>query len=75
MTTQKNSKEIMVSPPKGSGNGMFTLFTILLILKLTDTIDWSWWWITSPLWMPILILFVMFILFILIVLIVSMIDK
>jgi len=26
------------------------LFIVLLVLKLTDTIDWSWLWITTPLW-------------------------
>lgn len=26
------------------------LFLIFLVLKLTDKIDWSWWWVTSPLW-------------------------
>jgi len=26
------------------------LFLIFLVLKLTDTISWSWWWVTSPLW-------------------------
>ena len=26
------------------------LFLIFLILKLTGTIAWSWWWVTSPLW-------------------------
>lgn len=29
------------------------LFIVFLILKLTQTIDWSWWWITAPLWIPI----------------------
>ena len=29
------------------------LFFIFLILKLTGFIDWSWWWITSPLWLPL----------------------
>jgi hypothetical protein len=28
------------------------LFLIFLVLKLTDNIDWSWWWVTSPLWLP-----------------------
>lgn len=28
------------------------LFIVFLILKLTNTIDWSWWWVTAPLWMP-----------------------
>ena len=25
-------------------------FIVFLVLKLTDVIDWSWWWVTSPLW-------------------------
>jgi hypothetical protein len=35
----------------GIGIGM-TLFLIFLVLKLTDMIDWSWWLVTSPLWIP-----------------------
>ena len=30
-----------------------TLLTIFVVLKLTDNIDWSWWWVLSPLWIPI----------------------
>ena len=30
------------------------LFVIFLTLKLTGVIDWSWWWMTSPLWIPVL---------------------
>ena len=26
------------------------LFLVLLVLKLTAVVDWSWWWITAPLW-------------------------
>jgi len=26
------------------------VFMVFLILKLTDLIGWSWWWVTSPLW-------------------------
>ena len=26
------------------------LFLVFLVLKLTKVIDWSWWWITAPLW-------------------------
>ncbi len=26
------------------------LFLAFLVLKLMGYIDWSWWWITSPLW-------------------------
>jgi hypothetical protein len=28
-------------------SGMFLLF---LGLKLGKVIDWSWWWVTAPLW-------------------------
>jgi hypothetical protein len=38
-----------------SNNGLgcgTVLFFILLTLKLTHYIDWSWWWITAPLWFP-----------------------
>jgi hypothetical protein len=27
-----------------------TLFIVFLILKLTKVIDWSWIWVTCPLW-------------------------
>jgi uncharacterized membrane protein YdcZ (DUF606 family) len=33
-----------------SFNSGAILFLIFLILKLTNTITWSWWWITLPLW-------------------------
>jgi len=26
------------------------LFLVFLVLKLTHYIDWSWWWVTAPLW-------------------------
>lgn len=26
------------------------VFTTFLILKLSEKIDWSWWWVTSPVW-------------------------
>ena len=33
------------------GIGFVGLLTIVfIILKLTGYIDWSWWWILSPLW-------------------------
>lgn len=25
-------------------------FLVFLVLKLTNYIDWSWWWVTAPLW-------------------------
>jgi len=32
------------------------IFIILLILKLTATVNWSWWIITLPLWLPMAIM-------------------
>lgn len=29
------------------------LFITFLILKLCNVIDWSWWWVTAPLWIPV----------------------
>jgi ABC-type multidrug transport system permease subunit len=41
---------------KSGGVGFFSLlFLLFLGLKLTNNIDWSWWWVTSPLWLPITI--------------------
>lgn len=35
------------------------LLALLFIgLKLTDHIDWSWWWVLSPLWGLGMIIFV-----------------
>ena len=36
------------------GGTSFTglLFLVFLTLKLTNVINWSWWWITAPLWIP-----------------------
>ena len=35
------------------GIGFTGLLAIVFItLKLTNYIDWSWWWVLSPLWIP-----------------------
>jgi hypothetical protein len=37
----------------GGGIGFFGLLTILFVgLKLTGYINWSWWWVFAPLWIP-----------------------
>jgi hypothetical protein len=42
-----------------SGMGIGTvLFLIFLTLKLAEVgpvAKWSWWWVTSPLWIPLVI--------------------
>lgn len=49
------------------GIGFFGLmFLIFMTLKLTGFIDWSWWWVTAPLWggFALIILFVIFVMII-----------
>ena len=31
------------------------LCLIFITLKLTGYITWSWWWVLSPLWLPIIV--------------------
>jgi hypothetical protein len=37
--------------------GFPTLLTIaFIVLKLCNVITWSWWWVLSPLWIPVAII-------------------
>ena len=42
---------------KGTTSGGIGISGLLgitfIVLKLTKTIDWSWWWVLSPFWIPI----------------------
>lgn len=41
-----------------SGIGFFGLLTLIFItLKLTGYIDWSWWLVLMPLFIPVIIIF------------------
>jgi len=31
------------------------LAIVFIVLKLLEKIDWSWWWVLSPIWIPFLI--------------------
>tara|TARA_Y100001973_G_C5192356_1_gene331810 strand:+ start:1584 stop:1823 length:240 start_codon:yes stop_codon:yes gene_type:complete len=42
--------------------GILELWVIIFIaLKVTNVIDWSWWWVLAPWWIPML--FVSFVFF------------
>lgn len=49
----------------GGGTGFTGLLTIVfIVLKLTHVIDWSWWWVLSPIWILVaLILLILLIAF------------
>jgi hypothetical protein len=48
----------MKTETTGIGFGT-VLFLLFLALKLTGHIDWSWWWVTAPLWIGIAFAFVL----------------
>jgi len=49
--------------------GRFSSLLLLLFiaLKLTGHITWSWWWVLSPIWIPIAITVVLFSVWVLVV--------
>jgi hypothetical protein len=40
----------------GRTTNAFSFWSVLgivfIVLKLTDTIAWSWWWVLAPFWAP-----------------------
>ena len=34
------------------------LTIVFIVLKLVEVIDWSWWWVLSPIWVPIIALLI-----------------
>lgn len=39
-------------------NATSLLGIAFIVLKLTNYIDWSWWWVLAPFWMPCALFFV-----------------
>ena len=45
------------STTTSSGIGFTGVLTIVfIVLKLLGKLDWSWWWVLSPLWISVVIL-------------------
>jgi hypothetical protein len=45
------------SQAQGGGVGCLTVLGIVfVVLKLVGTIDWSWWWVLAPFWVPAVLL-------------------
>ena len=58
------------------GIGFLGALTILFIaLKLTNVIDWSWWWVLAPLWIPVAVVLGIIVIIAIVVLIVKLIKK
>ena len=44
---------------KNYGITFFDILAIVfIVLKLVGIIKWSWWWVLSPIWMPIVLIVV-----------------
>lgn len=49
------------------GSSLSNLLTVaFVVLKLTKVIDWSWWWVLSPLWIQFALWFILLIMAVLI---------
>jgi len=59
---QSRYKTMSSSSSSSSGGIGFTgLLTVLFVgLKLTGHITWSWWWVLSPIWISLSLLFFVF---------------
>ena len=58
MTVQKtyikmNIKKRNKVKPTPIGKPMLSLTLLFIILKIFGAIDWSWIWVFSPLWLPV----------------------
>jgi len=49
-------KEEQTNGGLGLGGILFLIFLTLKLAEIGPVQYWSWWWITSPLWIPLIIL-------------------
>jgi hypothetical protein len=49
------SKEKNASNGIGLGTILFLIFLTLKLAEIGPVQYWSWWWVTSPLWIPLLL--------------------
>ena len=56
-----------VNTSSSGGIGLSGLLTVLFVaLKLIGKIDWSWWWVLSPVWISIGLMIIVLVLALLI---------
>ena len=39
----------------GLGTLLFLIFLVMKLAGIGSVANWSWWWVTSPLWIPVAI--------------------
>ena len=56
MSRMSNNQTVTTSFPIAS-----ILTIVFVVLKLTNVISWSWWWVLSPLWIPLGFIAILFV--------------
>jgi len=51
------------------------LGVVFIVLKLCKVIDWSWFWVLAPIWMPIALWLLLFIILIILKIIEIIVDR
>lgn len=49
------------SSSKGLGLCDVLAVVFFIVLKLIGVIDWSWWWVLAPVWIPVIIVVIAYI--------------
>ena len=58
----------MKSNSTSGGIGFTGVLTIVfIVLKLVGVINWSWWWVLSPIWIGFILAIVLVVLYVLLV--------
>lgn len=71
-----NNEDKSTNISTNGGIGFLGALTILFIaLKLTHIIDWSWWWVLAPLWIPVAVVLGIIVIVAIVVLIVKLTKK
>lgn len=71
-----SDKDELTNISTNGGIGFLGALTILFIaLKLTNVIDWSWWWVLAPLWIPVAAVLGIVVIVAIIMLIVKVVKK
>lgn len=48
-------KQKITSNEIGLGLIIFIVFLVLKLAGIGKVANWSWWWVTSPLWIPLVL--------------------
>lgn len=50
------NKQQVASSGLGLGTIVFLIFLVLKLAGIGQVAAWSWWWVCSPLWIPVAII-------------------